>query len=377
MDIAENNTFEHARRTAYIALQVGRNLGVSGDQLTDIYSAALLHDIGLINAIAEAATHCSTHGLLYEHCAKGSEIVQSLPLSPKVGEYIFWHHANWDGSGEFDRQGDEIPLGSQIVYLADQLDTQLKAMQNIYADRHNIVEFARDRQGKLFSPSVVEAFIQAQEKEIFWLEYSRSRMEDVLPRVAPDSSLQVDTAGLEQIAETFAMVIDNKSPFTHTHSRGLAELLVPLSKEYGFDEETSRLLVVSGLLHDLGKLGVPNEILDKPGKLDFTEFQLIKAHSYYTKQILSRVKGFSELAEWAGNHHETLDGTGYPEGLTGKQLSLQARMVAVCDVYQALTETRPYREDMPRSKALEIMDGMVSRGKLCPEVYGDLKKVLG
>jgi len=374
LDLAENKTFEHAQRTAYIALRVAREIGVSNDQLKDIHAAALLHDIGLVNALADIHTDES---LLVKHCIAGKEISGSLPLSPNVSEYILWHHANWDGSGPFELMGNEIPRGAQIVYLADQLDLMLKSQDNGCVDRYMILDYLNSTSGKTYSPIVVEAFIKVQEREVFWLDYNHYNMSEVLSRIQPVSETKINLAGLEDVAFAFAKIIDSKSPFTHDHSQGVLSLLSKLGEYYGFDEETTKMLTVSGLLHDLGKLAVPNHILDKPGKLISSEFQIIKSHPYYTKLILSRVKDFVEIKEWAGNHHETLDGKGYPEGLRKEQLSRQDQMIAICDIYQALTEERPYRKPLAHSKVYEIMGELVRDGKLSPEIFSDLRRIIG
>lgn len=226
----------------------------------------------------------------------------------------------------------------------------------------------------MFSPDVVDAFLATQEKELFWLDYSHYNMAEVISRIQPYNEIKVNIDGIENIAQTFAKIIDNKSPFTHDHSQGVSLLLSLLSNDYRLDDESTKMLKISGLLHDLGKLAVPNEILDKPAGLTPLELLVIKSHSYYTKLILSKVKEFNIIKEWAGNHHETLDGKGYPEGK--KRLSKQERMVAVCDVYQALTEDRPYRSSLPKAKAFEFMGELVQKGKLCAETFEDLKRIM-
>lgn len=374
LDIAENKTFEHARRTAYIALRIAREMGFPVDQVKDIYAAALLHDIGLVNALADVH---SDQGLLVKHCIAGTDIVKALPLSSDVSEFILWHHANWDGSGPFERSGDEIPAGAQIIYLADQMDLRLKELKNIHSERHTVVEFVKSGSGKFFSPAVVDAFLAVQEREIFWLDYNYYNIAEIISKIEPINQTEVDIEGIENIAFTFAKIIDSKSPFTHEHSQGVSFLLSKMSEHYKFDEETTRMLAISGLLHDLGKLAVPNEVIDKPGGLTPFEFQLIKTHPYYTKRILLNIKEFDHITKWAGNHHESLDGEGYPEGLQKNQLSLEERMVTICDVYQALTEKRSYRDALPQSEVYKIMGDLTRKGKLCPETFSELKRTIG
>jgi len=123
----------------------------------------------------------------------------------------------------------------------------------------------------------------------------------------------------------------------------------------GLSQERIRLVNRAALLHDIGKLRVPNSILDKPGKLDGAEWQVVQEHPRLTREILSRIGPFRELAIIAGAHHERLDGAGYPDRLTAPQLPVEARIIAAADVYGALTEDRPYRAGMSHEQALEIM----------------------
>ncbi len=374
LDIAENQSLEHAQRSAYIALQIGKQLDLAHPDMQDLYAAALLHDIGITKAYADV--HIDPNQLV-SHCTHGKQLISTLPFIPaRVGEYIAWHHANWDGSGPFQLQGNEIPLGAQIVYLADQLDVKLRSLVSIYSERHLILDYLRASSGKLFNPLIIEAFVEVQRREKFWLDFITNGIAEELAMVPPRTA-SFSLKHFETVAMTFAQIIDNKSPFTHYHSQGVADLAAVLARYYKFDPDTVRKITISALLHDLGKLAVPNEILDKPGKLTPTEFQIIKGHPYYTKRILSRIQGFDQIRDWAANHHETIDGKGYPEGFSDPHLSIPERIITVCDIYQALTEERPYRlKPISQSKVFEIMDDLVRTNKICPDVTTSLKTLL-
>jgi putative nucleotidyltransferase with HDIG domain len=169
--------------------------------------------------------------------------------------------------------------------------------------------------------------------------------------------LIADDERLDQVAEAFAQVIDAKSPFTASHSVGVATIAVGISRVRGGSDAELRDMWRAGLLHDIGKLGISNSILDKPDKLDAGEWRLMKEHTRFTFEILSRINAFREIAPMAAAHHERLDGTGYHRGLAGAQLSRPARILAVADVCEALMADRPYRESMPMEQVLEIIDG--------------------
>lgn len=373
LDVAENKTFEHAQRTAYIALRIAKELNLSEEELQDIFAASLLHDIGMTTSLADSHQDVS---LLVKHCQTGAQMVKLLPLPVDVAEYIRWHHANWDGSGLFEQAGSSIPLGAQVIYLADQSDVLLQELGSIYNDRSGIQKALQKRSGIHFNPLLVEAFLSIQSKEIFWLDYSSAYLPEILRMIRPNINWAIGPDHLELIAGVFAGIIDNKSPFTYEHSQGVTQVAVRLGEYFKLDQMTLQTLKISALLHDLGKLTIPNSILDKRGKLTPLEYQRIKSHAYYTKLILAKIKGLETIRDWAGNHHETLDGKGYPEGIPGERLSLPERIIALSDVYQALTEKRPYRDPLPQSKVMEIIQGLVNDHKLCPEVFASFSKVL-
>jgi putative nucleotidyltransferase with HDIG domain len=171
----------------------------------------------------------------------------------------------------------------------------------------------------------------------------------------PVNSQGVAAAEVDRICEAFAEVVDAKSPFTYRHSLGVAEVATSLATVLKLPPERVHLVRRAALLHDLGKLAIPNTILDKSGELSGDEWQVVLQHPRLTREILARIEPFAELAIIAGAHHEKLDGTGYPDHLTGPQLSLEARIVAVADVYQALTELRSYRKGLSHHEAMKIL----------------------
>ena len=165
----------------------------------------------------------------------------------------------------------------------------------------------------------------------------------------------VDAAGLDQIAEAFADIVDAKSPFTHRHSTMVAAYAKAIAQQMGFDRESVRQIHRAGLLHDIGKLGISSRILDKPGPLDLRERAEMKEHPRFTWEILRHVSAFEGFALLAALHHEKLDGSGYPWGRTEEDLDMAARVLAVADIYEAVTETRAYRVGLSSGEALQIL----------------------
>jgi HD-GYP domain-containing protein (c-di-GMP phosphodiesterase class II) len=229
----------------------------------------------------------------------------------------------------------------------------------------------------MFDPYLVDVLLDIASAERFWLDLENiDRNAGVLERIRPKIYTPINLRQLADISSIFAAIIDKKSTFTRQHSSGLALNTGKIASIYGFDANKTERLRIAGLLHDLGKLAVPNQILDKPGRLTTEEFSIIKSHTYYTKLILDKIDGISDISEWASNHHETLNGTGYPEAIDSSSLSLESRILAVCDIYQALTEDRPYRPGMTKAKAFNIIDNMADYGNIDSAVVKKLKEIM-
>jgi len=303
-------------------------------------------------------------------------IAKGLPLNEKVSEYIRYHHEEWNGRGAYGIKGNEIPIASQIIHIADSFDLNFSSMAKDISNKKNINEWFCKERGKLFGPEVTDGLLRLMGRDRFWFDLRITNIQQVLDTFRLEDMAVINMEGLKKIANAFSIIIDSKSNFTHEHSKGIAKITKKLSSYMGYDSYTVEKLQIAAYLHDLGKLVVPNNILEKPGGLSSNEFEIIKSHPYYTKLILGQVKGLEEIAQWAGNHHEKLNGQGYPEGLDYSNLTREDQIVAVADIYQALTESRPYRKGMAIEKALQIIGTMVEKGYISYEVYNNLKQVV-
>jgi HD-GYP domain-containing protein (c-di-GMP phosphodiesterase class II) len=188
----------------------------------------------------------------------------------------------------------------------------------------------------------------------------------VLSKIMRDVPPDLDLEGLLEIAVLCSHVIDFKSAFTSTHSAGVAASSQALAHCAGFSGLECRQMLIAGYLHDLGKVAVPSEVLDKPAGLTADEYGVIRSHTYYTRRILEGIPGLGVITDWAASHHERLDGAGYPYHTADGEISLGARLLAVADVFTALTEDRPYRNGMPGQHALEVLTRMAEEGRLDP-----------
>ncbi|TAN49311.1 MAG: HD domain-containing protein, partial [Methylococcaceae bacterium] len=186
--------------------------------------------------------------------------------------------------------------------------------------------------------------------------------------LAQDVEQTLTWAEFRQAAGIIAAIVDAKSPHTYLHSTGVARLSKYLAGLLGLDADHCEKIEVAGLLHDIGKLGIADEILECPAALSEEQFAQMKRHAQTTHQILKRIGGIDEIADWAGYHHEKLNGQGYPFHLDAAHLPLEARLISVADIYQALAQTRPYRGPTPPENILSMLRNLAGKGHLDAQI---------
>ncbi len=290
--------------------------------------------------------------LIQTRCERGAAIARDLGFSEVVAAGIHSLDEHWSGSGRpAGLTGEQIPLFSRIALLAQVVDVFHTA-----AGPEAALAEARDRCGRWFDPALVDALERVAIQPAFWhILASDELMQQVLTLPPAAHEWPVDDDCLDRIAAAFGQVVDAKSPYTAGHSERVALYTDLIAKQLGLSDERRRWLRRAALLHDIGKLGVSNSILDKPGKLDDEEWRQVQKHARFTEEILSRIGVFDELAQVAGAHHERLDGKGYPRGLKDEQISLETRIITTADIFDAITAERPYRGAIPVPRTLEMM----------------------
>jgi HD-GYP domain-containing protein (c-di-GMP phosphodiesterase class II) len=294
--------------------------------------------------------------LITTRCERGASIAAKLGFNETVANGIRGLDEHWNGQGRpLNLKEFQIPLGSRIALLVQVADVFYQVGGKQAALRE--IEL---RRGTWFDPTLVDSFLEFANDPAFWEGLSDPDLDFRVAALEPGvAAVRVDEDGLDRIASAFAQVVDAKSPYTSGHSERVAHYTEALALQLKLPAERVRWLRRGGLLHDLGKLGVSNAVLDKPGSLDESEWAMIRRHPEHSETILSRLLPFAELAAIAGAHHERLDGKGYPRGLKGAEIRLETRIITTADIFDALTAERPYRAAMPTEKALEIMQGMV------------------
>jgi len=292
-------------------------------------------------------------------CERGADIARLLQLSEPTVQAIRTIDEHWDGRGQpYDLAGEEIPRLGRIVGLAQTVEVFFSS-----AGVRAAYDMAVARRGRWFEPALVDALLDFKHDHRFWDSLSQGREWDALGGATlMAQSREASPDELDRVAHAFARVIDAKSPWTFKHSTGVADIAVDIGARLGLDEASLRGLRQAALLHDLGKLGVSNLILDKPGRLDDRELAAMRQHPAHTAAILGRVSCFANLAPFAAAHHERLDGQGYHRGLPGTMLAIEARILCVADICDALRASRPYRDGLPPERVLDIMGREVNTG---------------
>jgi HD-GYP domain-containing protein (c-di-GMP phosphodiesterase class II) len=399
LDLTEGEPPGHAVRSCLIGMRIADELRLDPDERSDLFYALLLKDAGctanaakmaaLFGADDQEVKHSAkrvdwaqrfpafvwslravapgestkvrldrllaikdegevTKSLMQARCDRGAEIARMLGLSERTAEAIRTLDEHWDGRGQPRwLAGEQIPLLGRILCLAQTAEIFHAAggVEDAYA-------VAVRRSGRWFDPDLVRAFGAIRRDRAFWATLA----EPDLTRWEPeDRVMAVDAEHLLQIATVFAAIVDAKSPWTYHHSDRTSLIATSMGATLGLDLDALGELRRAALLHDVGKLAVSNRILDKPGKLTGPEFERVKEHPLFTQWVLERVSCFEALAPVAGAHHERLDGGGYPRGLRADDLTLPMRVLAVADVYEALTAERPYRHALPEDDALAIL----------------------
>lgn len=421
LDITEGQPPGHAARTCVLGMRLAERLGLGEAERSALFYALLLKDLGcssnaakmtylfraddhrtkrnfkwvngdnLWERITYIARHVAPDGslltraaqvvrlgaagpsaareLIHTRCERGAALARLFGLPEATAEAIRALDEHWDGRGHpGGLKRDEIPRLGRILCLAQTVE--------VFVARDGVdaaLAVAQRRRGTWFDPELVDLLLSLRGDAKLW---ETMRSEDVwahLSALEPSDRVFVaDERMIDRLCFGFAQVVDAKSPWTRRHSEGVAQLAVGIGQELGFPLEKLRDLRRVGLVHDLGKLGVPNMVLDKPGRLTEAEFAAIKRHPRFSREILRNVPVLDALAELAGSHHEKLDGRGYDRGYTAEQLSEMTRVLVTADIFEALSAPRPYREDLPREKVMGII-GDDAGCALCPQAVEGLQ----
>jgi putative nucleotidyltransferase with HDIG domain len=329
-------------------MRIAEEAGLSAEEKSSLYYALLLKDVGNEEMI----------GL---RCDRGASIVSKLGMGHMAAEAVRSLEEHWDGTGYPNHfRGKRIPLLARVCAVAQHLDVFSMGRNPAVA-----METLEQWSGTWFDPHLVRAAISLNRRDALWA-YCRAEDGHDVTRAAvldldPHQRQRLDDRQIDLICEAFADIVDSKSHFTFRHSMGVAETAHSIATQLRLPADRVRLVRRAALLHDVGKLSVANTILDKKSRLTESEWKVVERHPGLSRQILERIGPFKEIAIVAGEHHEKLDGTGYPNRLLSRDISLESRIVAVADVYSALSEDRPYRAGLERKQIFSILRALAPR----------------
>jgi HD-GYP domain-containing protein (c-di-GMP phosphodiesterase class II) len=355
---------DHSLRVAYLALRLGEEMALTGEERREICIAGALHDIGAFSLADRVDLLAFEETRTMQHSIAGSLLLRNFPPFSRAASFVEFHHLAWNRGEGATCGGRPVPLASHILHLADRVAVRITKGPEVLGQVEDICSAVSGRRGEAFAPECVDALLRIAEKDYVWLEIASSSMESVLRRSLAFSTIEIDMEVLLELSRLICRIIDFKSEFTATHSSGVAAAGKALAREVGFSPEECRMFEIAAYLHDLGKLAVPSEILEKPGKLTDAEWNVMRTHVYYTYQVLDSIEALEQFASWGALHQERLNGTGYPFRYTEEELPLGARIMAVADVFTSLTENRPYRKAMTRKEATRELRDMVARRDL-------------
>ena len=370
LDLVGVDDCQHGKRVAMIAHQTGLLLGLPESRLDNLVCAGLLHDVGVSSTAAHRRlVHEMDADDTQVHCERGRELLQPFAHLSLVAEAVRHHHTPWAELPSGMAEADAID--SNLILLADRVDSLLlrEGLGNPLVHREYIRDEIQALAGRELAPELVDAFLGAAASEAFWIALVPRHVKawlDELPLSA--WRVTIDFPNFRHVARLISSIVDAKSHFTASHSLGVAQLAGQLAQRMGLAEGARAQVEIAGLMHDVGKLCVPDEIVEKPARLTPVEFSVMERHSFETWQILRHVPGLETIAEWAAFHHEALNGHGYPFRHKGGRLCMEARIVAVADVFQALAQERPYRGAQPAEEISGILDSFVTKGVLDGDV---------
>lgn len=373
MDLVSPVLINHHKRVACIAFSMGTELGLSTEEQNNLLLAGLLHDSGALSLKERLETLQFEVVNPHKHAEAGYFLLKNFKPLSKIASFVRYHHIPYNERKGLELKGEEVSMESQILHLADRAEVLINKQQEILGQAKKICEKIEEYSGEMFAPQLVHAFKSLATKEYFWLNL-------VFPSAALNlldkTKLPTIELGMEELlslTDLFSQIVDFRSRFTATHSSGVAASAETLARFIGFPERKCRMIRVAGYLHDLGKLSVPTEILEKPAKLTEDEFNIVKAHPFYTYRILETIEELNTINAWASFHHEHLNGKGYPFHIKGEDISTEARIMAVADVFTAIAEDRPYRKGMAIDRALEVLEQMAKDGVLDSKIISTLR----
>lgn len=366
MDLANPSISEHQVRSAFVCWRMAKAAKMPYANLEKLFVAAMLHDIGALSSDEKIEIHRNDEDTLSDsHCIKGQRLFQEASWLAPAANIIRWHHTPWLTHQQNGRglEEDDV-MAAQVLLLADRLERFIQRDQFILHQSATLRDKISAFSGNRIHPDVVALFMATSKTDDFWLDLVSPQLTGRLKEQSPLRQIQGELSVAKEMAGVFKDITDFRVPFTVSHSSGVAACAKALARHLPLTGYELELIEIAGYLHDVGKIVVPNSILTRTGPMSEEDFDLFRQHAHFTYRILSDIRGFEQVAEWAGCHHERNDGSGYPLRLDESRLSLGAKIIAIADVFTALSEDRPYRSRLLKDRLLVALHEMGAQNKL-------------
>jgi HD-GYP domain-containing protein (c-di-GMP phosphodiesterase class II) len=375
LDIVEGELLgastNHGKRIAVLCAKMGNFLGKNMEEITALTVCALLHDSALTEYIISEKSDGNQELAMKKHCEIGQRNVDTLCFDTNVKDFVLYHHERADGRGPFGIKEGEGPLEAELIAIADSIDVTYHLQRLEFDELPVIRNFISQESGKRYSKKATDTML-----EILDWPAVLSLKDDVINQTADLSlypwTVDIQTETVFGLAGFIARIIDYKSGFTHRHSTQIANKAWFMGKHYKYGPQELAELYLAASLHDLGKLAIPSGILEKPGKLTDEEFEIIKSHVRLTWELLNEIEGFETICQWASNHHEKLDDSGYPFGKKSSDLDINSKLLACLDLYQAISEERPYHPGRNHADTIKLLYEMADTGKIDMDITRSL-----
>jgi len=367
IDLMSEEISGHHKLVAYVSLKIGLELKLEKTQLRKLVFSSLIHDIGILY-FDEKIDDILRNRTNAEHAYVGYALLDNHFPFEGYSEVLKNHHWDWS-----KMESNKLNYLSNIINLADITAHFMdRREKNILANTNSIIKKIEDYSVNRINSRLLDVFKVLSVKESFWLDaINVKKREKIIEKYVGDNlDIELNLNQLLSISEIVSHIIDFRSPFTANHSKGAATVSAEIAKDIGFAKEEIKIMKIAGYFHDIGKMSWPINILNKKGQLTKKEWALVKTHSYYSFNVLENISEIPELKEWAGYHHETLDGKGYPFKLSEKELSIGAKIMSIADIFTALGENRPYRNGYKKKKIIDILSVKALDNKLDQEIVG-------
>ena len=379
LDIVENELLgastNHGKRIAVLCAKMGKLLGKSAEEITALTTCALLHDNALTEHILAEQLGQRHDPAMKKHCEYGQRNVDDLHLKTSVKDFIRCHHERPDGKGPFGMREGEMPLESELIAIADSIDVSYHLQWLSPEELPSVRRVIADGIGRRYGATAAELMLEVLDQATLFSLRDEALQETIAMAFTP-WVVEIEAETIFGLANFVSKIIDCKSVFTREHSSQIANKAWFMSGYYNYAPAERAKLYLAAALHDIGKLTTPTEILEKPGKLTDEEFAIMKDHVRMTWMLLKDIEGFHDIGTWASSHHEKLDGTGYPHGKKAHEQDFNSRLLACIDIYQAVSEERPYHPRRSHDDTMRFLRKMEAGGKVDGGIVNDIDVAL-